>query len=272
MSGNKLTRSLLLLIGLIFVSACQPAASPEAATMAPPTVVVEMPSTTAESSVGRQEQPIRILFIGDSFIMGVNEHVEGLAASGDPPMIVESEEIAHGGMILWGHWTAPQTVPTIQEGNWTAVVLQEDLAIPGVDVQKFYEYAGKFHEEIKNIGAETILYMPWQYDNGNPMTIDEIAGAYSHIGAELGGKVAPVGLAWERSIAERPDLDLYADDRTHSNVWGSYLIISVLYATLFDQSPEGIPYLPPDDPSGKNVAFLQRIAWETVVDYQEQNK
>ena len=49
-----------------------------------------------------------------------------------------------------------------------------------------------------------------------------------NIGTELGVKVAPVALAWERSIEERPDLELYEGDGVHPNIAGTYLTISVL--------------------------------------------
>ena len=60
---------------------------------------------------------------------------------------------------------------------------------------------------------------------------------------------------------------------------------AVLYATIFNKSPEGLPYLPADslpDSDLLNYArqqwqmtpeerdLLQRIAWETVKEYQVQ--
>jgi hypothetical protein len=159
--------------------------------------------------------------------------------------------------------------------------LQEDLSIDGYSQEKFFEYTRNFYEEITNSGGETVLYMPWEYDNGNAMTIEEIAEDYKSIGDELGIKVAPVGLAWDKAISERPELNLYGGDRAHASMSGNYLTIAVLYATIFEQSPEGLPYMPTDllnvgedtplymewKMSEEDIAFLQRIAWETVSDY-----
>jgi hypothetical protein len=44
--------------------------------------------------------------------------------------------------------------------------------------------------------------------------------------------------------------------------------VNVVYATLFDESPEGLTYCPRGI-SEDEAAFLQRIAWETVQEYQE---
>ena len=96
-------------------------------------------------------------------------------------------------------------------------------------MQKVYEYTRTFATEIKNVSADTILYMPWEYDNDNPMRIEQTASAYRNIDTELGVKVTPAGLAWARSFAERPDIDLYGDDRVHASGSGMYLTVAVLY-------------------------------------------
>ena len=279
MNRKMLAVSFLSLIVLLFVNACGPTAPPETATPVPPTATAELPTATAEPP-----QDPEILFIGDSFtsdFRGLDNHIEGLAASNDPTLSVEADKVTFGNTSLWGHWLGNRAVPTIQKGNWTVVVLQDDLGYYDDDEQEFKEYAHKFDEEIKNIGAETVLYMSWYAEDDDTAQYFNI---YPTLSEELGAKVAPVGLAWSRSIAERPDLDLYDDDRLHANVSGTYLALAVLYATIFDESPEGLPYLPSDLIGGEesalyeewkiseeDIAFLQRIAWETVVEYQEEN-
>ena len=233
--------------------------------------------------------PVEVLFIGDSFTyynQGVNEHVAGLAASAIPPMAIETSSVTIGGAPLVRLWNFSSAPDNIREGNYDIVVLQEDIAM-GTDEQEFYEYARKFDEEIAKTGAKTVLYMTWQYKpaftGGAGVTTDEIARAYNNIGAELDVKVAPVGLAWERAIEERPDLELFDRDGEHPNILGTYLTTSVLYATIFDRSPVGLSYRPVDilpdvDPlnhireewqvTDDEAEFLQRIAWETVQEYQ----
>ena len=66
---------------------------------------------------------------------------------------------------------------------------------------------------------------------------------------------------------------------------GMYLATAVFYATLFGKRPEGLPYMPADSLSD-DAAYefmreswqmstaerdmLQRIAWDTVQEYQAQ--
>lgn len=222
------------------------------------------------ATTDRDDGPLRVLFIGDSFTTDISGAVERFAAAGDPPLVLDGDEIARNGTSLGGLWQSRTARPTIRDGGWTVVVLQEDLAIEGdFEVASFYEHTRKFDAEIRDAGAETVMFMPWEYDTSNPVRIDQIASAFSEIGAELGITVAPVGLAWSRSTAERPDLDLYGSDRVHSSGLGIYLTTAVLYASIFEQTPVGNTFWPDEDrPPAADLAFLQRIAWETVEDYR----
>lgn len=117
--------------------------------------------------------------------------------------------------------------------------------------------------------------MPWEHDTSNhDVRVADIASVYTSIGEELGALVAPVGLAFSRSLSERPDLDLFIGDREHSNSRGEYLAASVLYATIFGKSPEGPVWISPKmaeeaGMSEEDAAFLDRIAWQTVTEYRE---
>jgi hypothetical protein len=216
--------------------------------------------------------------------------MEQLAASADPPLVTETD------MTGGGHksslelvWTWTDAVEMIGTGDFDLVVLQEDL--PLTDVATFYEFARKFDTEIKNSGAETVLLMHWYYEvpeNAteprlyHPITIEEIAQAHRDIATELGAEVAPVGLAWQRVMEERPEMDLYNANGFHPSIYGTYLAANVVYATVLGKDPGGLAYLPPEGiytlANGETVsgiteeeaAFLQQIAWETVQEYEEQ--
>jgi hypothetical protein len=105
--------------------------------------------------------------------------------------------------------------------------------------------------------------MTWPYERLDWVSLDEIVAAHRQVEAELGAKVAPVGVAMANALAERPDLAMLGPDAENESPAGAYLAAAVIYATLYDRSPEGLPYhhwaLSTDD-----AAFLQRVAWETV--------
>ncbi len=264
MRHNTLLVTILIVVALLVI-ACQSVQMPAFLQPATPTA----------------ELPRRILFIGDSFTWFLWEFPK-LATSTIPPTNVEVDLIWTGGAPLSLHWSRPSTLQAIQKGDWDVVVLQEDIVDNWRRVDQFPEYARKFHDEIRQDGAEPVFYMHWPWKSQAVPTIEQIAGAYGDMGTELGDKVAPVGLAWQRVLQERPDLDLYNDDQVHASAYGAYLTMCVLYATIYGQSPAGATYRMADShpydygwniPAGWQLAdddavFLQRIAWETVVDYE----
>jgi hypothetical protein len=72
--------------------------------------------------------------------------------------------------------------------------------------------------------------------------VQEISAAYGRIGQDLGRNVAPVGMALQRELEERPDLNLCAADMEYPSWAGIYLEGCVLYAILFGRSPVGLTY------------------------------
>jgi hypothetical protein len=70
----------------------------------------------------------------------------------------------------------------------------------------------------------------------------------------------------ERARAERPDIPLIEGDEVHATWQGAYLAAATIYATLFERSPEGLPWA--FGISEEDAAFLQRVAWEAVQDWQ----
>lgn len=238
----------MLLVLVIFLQAC---AQPDVTTAS------QNPRTVADP-------PRRILFIGNSltyFNEGIYSHLQKMLASAVPPVAIEADKAVVGGQYfrtLWEQFPEPRRA--IARG-YDVVVLQEDL--PETKVADFRQYAPKFVEEIRKTGGRPVLFMAWAYQRLGWISIAEIAQAHREVGKELGVDVAPVGLAWERVMKERPRLDLFDPDREHPNMHGTYLTTAVIYATVFRKSPVELPYVP----GGVNAddgAFLRRIAWETV--------
>ena len=129
----------------------------------------------------------------------------------------------------------------------------------------FTEYAKKHSDTVKRHGSVPVFFMSWAYKDKPDMTIP-LADAYTAAGNENGALVIPVGLAFAKSIASKPDLDLYAPDKRHPSVAGTYLSAATTYATLFNQSPVGLKYNAGLSP--EVALYLQQVAYDTVKEYQ----
>ena len=203
----------------------------------------------------------RILFIGNSFTFingGVDQQVKRLAPS------IAVTRLAISGYRLQDHWNDAATLRAIRGQKWNYVVLQEQSQTPVSDPANFTQYAAMLNNEIKLTGAETILFMTWERPDSirYGVTTENLAAAYYAAARQLGAKVAPVGLAFARSLQERPELSLYIQDG-HPTAAGTYLAACVIYATIFGKTPVGISssaFNIPDDERD----FLQRIAAEIM--------
>lgn len=234
---------------------------------------------------GGSKSPEKILFIGNGltyFNDGVDTHIEKLLSSGSPSLNIEADKYATADATLKILWRDDTTHDFIENGGYDVVVLQADIPlIVDKDVDQFSEYARKFIALVREAGSEPVLFMAWSYDrvqNVKKMqlgwiTMEEIAQAHDEIAEELGVEVAPVGFAMKKAMEERPDLDMLSKDLVRPSIYGTYLAANVIYATIFDKSPVGFSYLPKGyygKVTEEEADFLQRIAWETVQEYQSQ--
>ena len=166
-----------------------------------------------------------------------------------------------GGATLKVQWERPEPRAMIAQGDWTDVVVQEDL--PEINISYFREHARHFVEEIRKTKARPILLMTWAYARLDWIDNDQIAEAHRVLARELGVEVAPVALAWKTVLRDRPSLDLFAADREHPSLGGTYLETCVVYATLTHHSPESLNYVPAGI-TAEDAAYLREVAWGTV--------
>ena len=203
----------------------------------------------------------RILLIGNSYTFingGLDKQLRGLAPS------AETDCIAIGGYTLEHHWNNGNALRRIRETKWDIVVLQEQSQTPVINQKRFYDFAGKFDEEIRRNGAKTILLMTWERPDSRQygVTTNNVAAAYTDLGKRLGAKVAPAGTAFARALRNRPELTLYSQDG-HPTMEGTYLAACVLYQTIFRQSPVGNPYSEPSVPADTRN-YLQQTAADSL--------
>jgi len=128
----------------------------------------------------------------------------------------------------------------------------------------FHEFARKHADTIRAHDARPILFMSWAYKDKPEMTA-QLAEQYTIAGKANGAQVVPAGLAFAKSVERKPDLELYAADKRHPSLAGTYLAACTVYASLFGKSPVGNAYtagLPADI-----AAHLQAAAWDTVKEY-----
>ncbi|HXS53339.1 MAG TPA: DUF4886 domain-containing protein [Usitatibacter sp.] len=226
---------------------------------------------SAKPQVTHIDPPKHVLFIGNSFSYfndSLHGHLRHLVLAADPGH--EKEYLFRSSTISGGYlYQHSGDLPyELQDAHWDVVVLQgqsrEPMAKDAKKSARFRDVARGFDGLIKASGAKTAFFMTWAYQ-GKPAMTDALAQGYEGIANELDDLVVPVGLAFQRSLEERPSLVLHFKDHMHPSLAGTYLAACTFYAALYGKSPEGNPYTA--DLDADSAHFLQGVAWETVRAY-----
>ena len=129
----------------------------------------------------------------------------------------------------------------------------------------FNFYADEHSKTLREHGVEPSLLMTWAYKD-KPEMIEGLSSAYISAGNRNEIMVFPVGMAFQKSQKENPDIELFTPDKRHPSKAGTYLMAAVIYSSIYRVSPVGNTY---DYGLGQNVqSRLQATAWEILSYYK----
>ena len=128
----------------------------------------------------------------------------------------------------------------------------------------FTEFAKRHSDTVRKNGGKPVFFMSWAYADKPEMTA-ELTEAYTKAGNDNGAPVFLAGLAFANAVKQRSTLNLYAADKRHPSLAGTYLASATVYASLFKKSPADLNYSAGLD--ADTAKFLQTVAWDTAQDY-----
>jgi hypothetical protein len=229
-------------------------------------VVFLSASVAFAQSDSAAQKPLKVLLVGNSQCPTiVNNHlIETLAASDKGARPITIGGCIKGGASLKSHWEAG-TVPgtaraMIAGGGWDYVVLQD---IYYVEEAAFQPYARLFHQLIKESGAQTLLFGTASILSDFPKGFERQHRMHLAMGRELGVPIVDASQAYFRYFGENPSTELkeslFAKDRAHPGLQGSYLYSCMIYSVLTDRTPVGLAA--PESIPAEVVKALQETAW-----------
>lgn len=211
-------------------------------------------------------KPIRVLLVGNSQCPTIvnNQLLEKLAASDQSGRPIKVGGCIKGGASLRSHWDAGTGEGTaramIASGSWDFVVLQD---IYHVQEPAFQPYARQFHALIKESGSKTVLFGTASILSDYPKGFERQHGLHFTMGKELGVPIVDASYAYIRYFGDKPSTErlesLFAKDRAHPGLWGSYLYSCMIYSVLTERSPIGLAA--PDTIPADVAKALQETAW-----------
>lgn len=217
---------------------------------------------------------VSVLFVGNSLTEknDLPNTFKQLAAASSLHANVEVHSITPGGAFLNDHWKRGDVVAELRKLRPNFLVLQGQSTEPVSAAQSFAHSAALLKAEADRVGAVTILFSTWARPAGDPYYKDPSSGgspaqmqmqlnsAYAQVSHSIGATLAPVGVAFEHSQHDAPQIQLL-DGTQHPSPAGTYLAAAVLFRVIFNASSIGSTYC--DGLPNDTAARLQRVA-ETV--------
>ncbi len=235
-----------------------------------------------ESGVAR---PASAIFIGNSFFYynnSLHSHFLALLRAGEPGYAMRATSVTISGSGSDWHdvesYFRPNAIGKYSFDANNNIVMNTfnrlfDLAImmdcslcpvhPDFKTV-FAEFTKKHSDTVRKHGAVPVFFMSWAYADKPEMTA-QLAEAYTQAGNANRAFVVPVGLAFAKSVQQRPELNLYVADKRHPSLAGTYLSAATLYAALLKKSPVDLSYTAGLDAA--TAKHLQSVAWDTVQGY-----
>lgn len=224
------------------------------------------------------------LFLGNSYTAynALPSMVSQLASSGGKTLTVGSN--TPGGYTLGGHLSNATSQNLLTSQAWDYLILQEQSQIPTISPYKEASVinAGNLAFNLRNNSngcGRVLMYLTWgrrfggqQCDgsgtNCSPAFVDfdhmqdSLTANYQRAAFNANAEIAPVGEAWRMAL-DSGSVVLHTPDNSHPSLAGSYLAACTFYASIYQESPEGLSYTAGLDSA--TARFLQRMAASTVL-------
>lgn len=179
---------------------------------------------------------LKILFVGNSFTL-TNDMpyiFTKLASMSNPNQPVKVWMFAIPGANLARHLRRPATVEMLrQKGPWDYVVVQEFSKGPLNNQEGMLSSLIQMKEYIKPYNARMVLYETWS-DKNEGVLQEKISSCYEGCAKAVDAKLAPVGDVWQKATRLT---ELYAEDKHHPSMAGSFLAACVLHNAVFGKTP-----------------------------------
>ncbi len=232
-----------------------------------------------------QQDTLRALFLGNSYTNGNNLPQLTSNISAGKNKVLITDKVTPGGHTLNLHSSNSTSLSKIRQGGWDFVVLQEQSQIPTIDFYRYnsmYPAAMRLEDSIRkyNPCANIVMFMTWgrrfggQQCDGtmthcSPVFVDfahmqdSLESAYVEIGQLIDAYIAPVGMAWKKSILDTSFV-LHTSDNSHPNARGSYLAACVFHQVFWNESAVGTSFN--HTLSSSDALFFQTTADSVVQD------
>lgn len=226
---------------------------------------------------------VRVLLIGNSFTYYHDADDMLVEIASSQGVNIDLGEFLKGGQTFGQHLKLTNSRKAINAGNYDFAFLQDQSVTPAKysrdkDQQVLNDFiALKQLVVMRSPDCKVILERTWGYDGKEAGGFGTREFLDKHL--EKGTKAmankaktwrSPIGIAFNTSIAERPEISLLGDDDKHQSAAGSYLKACVNYLVMTGRSFSG--YVPTCGIDPEQAAYLRNVAERTVLGHEGKYK
>jgi hypothetical protein len=181
-----------------------------------------------------------ILFIGNShsYVQDVPGILQGLAEIAGPEPIAIAVN-APGDVALIDHVYGGVAREQIRSRKWAHVVLQQGWTPAGACRDTLRLATQSLAADAAVRGSSVALFQVWT-PTDRPAHLPGTIRSYELAAEDVGGALFPAAAAFRAALLRDPTLQLYGDGM-HASLDGAYLTALVMYATIFERTPVGLP-------------------------------
>ena len=220
--------------------------------------------------------PYKVYFIGHSLYGcgNVPAAVQFLSETANVDRPIKATVYLRGGATHQNYWETPEVMNRLRQEPWDIVIIAGNLNDMANPDKVNLEYAKKLDNDAKKRNIRVLEYLawPWVQVSGDHVfekrmkAQDAFNQPLIQLAKETGATLVPCGPGLVNVI--KKDRKFMADFHygdVHVSLPGSYFTACVLFASIYDKSPEGLPSVFHEYKIDKETArILQVTAWETV--------
>jgi len=207
-------------------------------------------------SLSFAEEPIRILFIGNSYTYRNHMPRMFMKIAKANGKNVEVNWCVKGKTSFYRHSLRKKVYRAIQWKKWDYVVLQgssrDMLKERSIYYNKTLPGLNKIVSSIKqrNPNTKLVFFMTWAYKKGYPKygysnthykMIRRISAKYKVLATDFDALLTPVGLVFENLYFKHNITTLYKSDNSHPSKLGSYAAACSFYSVIFKKRVSHTP-------------------------------
>lgn len=262
-------RFALLLFNSLLVVACSGGSNsnvneqttPTVTAPPPPPPTAPAPATNVAVPDNRFLDSYSILIFGNSHTAGIGDLIGLILQAEYPDINIHIDSF--GGGFLDNPSTNPQRLQRLQSREWSHVILQGQKYSQSGTVDYSTLATENWIKQAKNQTATPVLF-PEHPQRHNPDEGQRVHNLHQSISAKQSACIAPVGLAWDRVIALRPDLSLHLQDGNHASASGKVITAMVFYEVITGYPANLLPYIDELGVSPELQQFFGQIVSETI--------